>query len=180
MAPGTSTLVNIPFPLSVELKLNTSADQLKILNRNVFTPIVNTAQWKVKQGTTVLYNSSTGTSASHLVGVSNVAGKVLLTFKNAGTYIVEAFTDPTDPKPESIQIKIENSLGVMGLREILGLLRFSDMLKVKASKFNVNYMPSGTSVHWYLKKKVQEGLPHLRVHHHLKLDLLIKSFRTVV
>ncbi|WP_426278892.1 hypothetical protein ACN9MN_06595 [Chryseobacterium sp. S-02] len=152
VAPGTSTLVNIPFPLSVELKLNTSADQLKILNRNVFNPIVTAAQWKVKQGTTVLYNSSTGVSASHLVGVSNIAGKVLLTFKNAGTYTIEAFTDPTDPKPESIQVKIENSLGVMGVTGEAGLLRYSDMLKVKASRFNVNYMPAATSVYWYLKK----------------------------
>jgi len=153
VAPGTSTLVNIPFPLSVELKLNTSADQLKILNRNVFNPIVTAAQWKVKQGTTVLYNSSTGVSASHLVGVSNISGKVLLTFKNAGTYTIEAFTDPTDPKPESIQVKIENSLGVMGVTGEAGLLRYSDMLKVKASRFNVNYMPAATSVYWYLKKE---------------------------
>ncbi|PJJ67638.1 hypothetical protein [Chryseobacterium geocarposphaerae] len=153
VSPGTSTLVNIPFPLSVELKLNTSADQLKILNRNVFNPIVTSAQWRVKQGTTVLYNSSTGVSASHLVGVSNIAGKVLLTFKNAGTYTVEAFTDLSDPKPESIQVKIENSLGVMGVTGDAGLLRFSDMLKVKASRFNVNYMPATTSVYWYLKKE---------------------------
>jgi len=153
VAPGTSTLVNIPFPLSVELKLNTSADQLKILNRNVFNPVVTAAQWKVKQGTTVLYNSSTGVSASHLVGVSNISGKVLLTFKNAGTYTIEAFTDPTDPKPESIQVKIENSLGVMGVTGEAGLLRYSDMLKVKASRFNVNYMPAATSVYWYLKKE---------------------------
>ncbi|UMQ43630.1 hypothetical protein MKS83_07980 [Chryseobacterium sp. Y16C] len=153
VSPGTSTLVNIPFPLSVELKLNTSTDQLKILNRNVFNPIVTSAQWRVKQGTTVLYNSSTGVSASHLVGVSNIAGKVLLTFKNAGTYTVEAFTDPSDPKPESIQVKIENSLGVMGVTGDAGLLRFSDMLKVKASRFNVNYMPAATSVYWYLKKE---------------------------
>ncbi|WP_291887259.1 TIGR02594 family protein [Chryseobacterium sp.] len=153
VSPGTSTLVNIPFPLSVELKLNTSADQLKILNRNVFNPVVTSAQWRVKQGTTVLYNSSTGVSASHLVGVSNIAGKVLLTFKNTGTYTVEAFTDPSDPKPESIQVKIENSLGVMGVTGDAGLLRFSDMLKVKASRFNVNYMPAATSVYWYLKKE---------------------------
>ncbi|WP_137905897.1 hypothetical protein [Chryseobacterium sp. 2VB] len=151
VSPGSSTLINIPLPLSIERKLNSTTDQAKILNRGFFMP-VNTVHWTVKQGTAVLYNSSSGASSSHLVSVTGAGDRVILTFKNAGKYTVEAFTDPTDPKPQSVEIKIENSLGVMGVKGEPGLVRFSDIIKVQASKFNVNYMPSGTSVYWYLKK----------------------------
>ncbi|MCC3216258.1 TIGR02594 family protein [Chryseobacterium sp. X308] len=151
VSPGSSTLINIPLPLSIERKLNSTTDQAKILNRGFFMP-VNTVHWTVKQGTAVLYNSSSGASSSHLVSVAGAGDRVILTFKNAGKYTVEAFTDPTDPKPQSVEIKIENSLGVMGVKGEPGLVRFSDTIKVQASKFNVNYMPSGTSVYWYLKK----------------------------
>ncbi|MEJ5049937.1 peptidoglycan DD-metalloendopeptidase family protein [Chryseobacterium culicis] len=150
--PGSSTLINIPLPLSIERKLNSTTDQAKILNKGFFMP-VNTVQWTVKQGTAVLYNSSSGASSSHLVSVTGVGDRVILTFKNAGKYTIEAFTDPTDPKPQSIEVKIENSLGVMGVKGEPGLVRFSDTIKVQASRFNVNYMPSGTSVYWYLKKE---------------------------
>lgn len=152
VSPGSSTLINIPLPLSIERKLNSTTDQAKILNRGFFMP-VNTVHWTVKQGTAVLYNSSSGASSSHLVSVTGAGDRVILTFKNAGKYTVEAFTDPTDPKPQSVEIKIENSLGVMGVKGEPGLVRFSDTIKVQASKFNVNYMPSGTSVYWYLKKE---------------------------
>ncbi|PTT33561.1 hypothetical protein DBR28_14590, partial [Chryseobacterium sp. HMWF028] len=152
VSPGSSTLINIPLPLSIERKLNSTTDQTKILNRGFFMP-VNTVQWTVKQGPAVLYNSSSGASSSHLVSVTGAGDRVILTFKNAGKYSVEAFTDPTDPKPQSVEIKIENSLGVMGVKGEPGLVRFSDTIKVQASKFNVNYMPSGTSVYWYLKKE---------------------------
>lgn len=152
VSPGSSTLINIPLPLSIERKLNSTTDQAKILNRGFFMP-VNTVHWTVKQGTAVLYNSSSGVSSSHLVSVAGAGDRVILTFKNAGKYTVEAFTDPTDPKPQSVEIKIENSLGVMGVKGEPGLVRFSDTIKVQASKFNVNYMPSGTSVYWYLKKE---------------------------
>ncbi|MDQ0783387.1 hypothetical protein [Chryseobacterium sp. W4I1] len=152
--PGTSTLINIPVPVSVEYKLNTSADQMKILNRNSFLPLTNTAQWRIKQGTTVLYNSHSGTTSPHLVGVGKVGGNAMLSFKNAGKYTIEAFTDPNDPKPESVEIKIENTLGVMGVSGEPGLLRPGDMLKIQASKFNVAYLPNtGKTVHWYLKKE---------------------------
>ncbi|WP_330747282.1 TIGR02594 family protein [Chryseobacterium sp. CP-77] len=151
VSPGSSTLINIPLPLSIERKLNSTTDQAKILNRGFFMP-VNTVHWTVKQGTAVLYNSSSGASSSHLVSVAGAGDRVILTFKNAGKYTVEAFTDPTDPQPQSVEIKIENSLGVMGVKGEPGLVRFSDTIKVQASKFNVNYMPSGTSVYWYLKK----------------------------
>lgn len=152
VSPGASTLINIPLPLSIERKLNITTDQTKILNKGFFMP-VNTVQWTVKQGTAVLYNSSSGASSSHLVSVTGVGDRVILTFKNAGKYTVEAFTDPTDPKPESVEVKIENSLGVMGVKGEPGLVRFNDTIKVQASKFNVAYMPSGTSVYWYLKKE---------------------------
>lgn len=152
VSPGSSTLINIPLPLSIERKLNSTTDQTKILNRGFFMP-VNTVHWIVKQGTAVLYNSSSGASSSHLVSVTGAGDRVILIFKNAGKYTVEAFTDPTDPKPQSVEIKIENSLGVMGVKGEPGLVRFSDTIKVQASKFNVNYMPSGTSVYWYLKKE---------------------------
>ncbi len=152
VSPGSSTLINIPLPLSIERKLNSTTDQAKILNRGFFMP-VNTVHWTVKQGTAVLYNSSSGASSSHLVSVAGAGDRVILTFKNAGKYTVEAFTDPSDPKPQSVEIKIENSLGVMGVIGEPGLVRFSDTIKVQASKFNVNYMPSGTSVYWYLKKE---------------------------
>lgn len=154
VSPGSSTLINIPLPLSIERKLNSTTDQAKILNRGFFMP-VNTVHWTVKQGTAVLYNSSSGASSSHLVSVTGAGDRVILTFKNAGKYTVEAFTDPTDPKPQSVEVKIENSLGVMGVKGEPGLVRFSDTIKVQALKFNVSYMPSGTSVYWYLKK---EGL----------------------
>ncbi|WP_431611182.1 hypothetical protein [Chryseobacterium sp. 'Rf worker isolate 10'] len=152
VSPGSSTLINIPLPLSIERKLNSTTDQTKILNRGFFMP-VNTVHWIVKQGTAVLYNSSSGASSSHLVSVTGAGDRVILIFKNAGKYTVEAFTDPTDPKPQSVEIQIENSLGVMGVKGEPGLVRFSDTIKVQASKFNVNYMPSGTSVYWYLKKE---------------------------
>lgn len=154
VVPGTSTLINIPIPISVEYKLNTSADQMKILNGNTFMPLTNAAQWRIKQGTTVLYNSHSGTASPHLVGVARIGGTATLSFKNAGKYTVEAFTDPNDPKPESVEIKIENTLGVMGVSGESGLLRSGDMLKVQASKFNVVYLPAvGKTVHWYLKKE---------------------------
>ncbi len=152
VSPGSSTLINIPLPLSIERKLNSTTDQAKILNKGFFMP-VNTVQWTVKQGTAVLYNSSSGASSSHLVSVTGAGDRVILTFKNAGKYTIEAFTDPTDPKPQSVEVKIENSLGVMGVKGEPGLVRFSDTIKVQASRFNVNYMPSGTSVYWYLKKE---------------------------
>ncbi|MEF9479471.1 hypothetical protein OWR28_18575 [Chryseobacterium sp. 1B4] len=152
VSPGASTLINIPLPLSIERKLNITTDQTKILNKGFFMP-VNTVQWTVKQGAAVLYNSSSGASSSHLVSVTGVGDRVILTFKNAGKYTVEAFTDPTDPKPQSVEVKIENSLGVMGVKGEPGLVRFNDTIKVQASKFNVAYMPSGTSVYWYLKKE---------------------------
>lgn len=152
VSPGSSTLINIPLPLSIERKLNSTTDQAKILNRGFFMP-VNTVHWTIKQGTAVLYNSSSGASSSHLVSVAGAGDRVILTFKNAGKYTIEAFTDPSDPKPQSVEIKIENSLGVMGVTGEPGLVRFSDTIKVQASKFNVNYMPSGTSVYWYLKKE---------------------------
>lgn len=152
VSPGSSTVINIPLPLSIERKLNSTTDQTKILNRGFFMP-VNTVHWIVKQGTAVLYNSSSGASSSHLVSVTGAGDRVILIFKNAGKYTVEAFTDPTDPKPQSVEIQIENSLGVMGVKGEPGLVRFSDTIKVQASKFNVNYMPSGTSVYWYLKKE---------------------------
>ncbi|WP_079242741.1 TIGR02594 family protein [Chryseobacterium indologenes] len=152
VSPGSSTLINIPLPLSIERKLNSTTDQAKILNKGFFMP-VNTVQWTVKQGTAVLYNSSSGASSSHLVSVTGIGDRVILTFKNAGKYTIEAFTDPTDPKPQSVEVKIENSLGVMGVKGEPGLVRFSDTIKVQASRFNVNYMPSGTSVYWYLKKE---------------------------
>ncbi|MFS4471304.1 TIGR02594 family protein [Chryseobacterium sp. T20] len=152
VSPGSSTLINIPLPLSIERKLNSTTDQAKILNRGFFMP-VNTVHWTVKQGTAVLYNSSSGASSSHLVSVAGAGDRVILTFKNAGKYTIEAFTNPTDPKPQSVEIKIENNLGVMGVKGEPGLVRFSDTIKVQASKFNVNYMPSGTSVYWYLKKE---------------------------
>ncbi|MDR4892910.1 MULTISPECIES: hypothetical protein [unclassified Chryseobacterium] len=152
VSPGSSTLINIPLPLSIERKLNSTTDQAKILNKGFFMP-VNTVQWTVKQGTAVLYNSSSGASSSHLVSVTGAGDWVILTFKNAGKYTIEAFTDPTDPKPQSVEVKIENSLGVMGVKGEPGLVRFSDTIKVQASRFNVNYMPSGTSVYWYLKKE---------------------------
>jgi len=152
--PGASTLINIPIPVSVEYKLNTNADRMKILNGNTFMPLANTAHWRIKQGTTVLYNSHSGTASPHLVGVLRAGGTATLTFKNAGKYTVEAFTDPNDPKPESVEIKIENALGVMGVSGEAGLLRSVDMLKVQASKFNVVYLPAvGKTVHWYLKKE---------------------------
>lgn len=154
VSSGSSTLINIPLPLSIERKLNSTTDQAKILNRGFFMP-VNTVHWTIKQGTAVLYNSSSGASSSHLVSVTGAGDRVILTFKNAGKYTVEAFTDPTDPKPQSVEVKIENSLGVMGVKGEPGLVRFSDTIKVQASKFNVSYMPSGTSIYWYLKK---EGL----------------------
>lgn len=152
--PGNSTLVKIPIPVSIEYKLNTAADQMKILNRSIFNPLGTAAQWKIKQGTTVLYNSLTGTSASHIVAVNKVGNTAMLAFKNAGTYTVEAFTDANDPKPESVQIKIENTLGIMGVTGEPGILRSSDMLKVQASRFNVAYLPAaGKTAHWYLKKE---------------------------
>lgn len=152
VSPGTSTLIKIPLPVSIERKLSSAADQAKILNRGFIMP-VNSVQWTVKQGTTVLYSSYSGVSSSHLVDVTGIGDRIFLTFKNEGKYTVEAFTDPTDPKPQSIEVKIENSLGVMGVKGEPGLVRFSDTIKVQASKFNVNYMPSGTSVYWYLKKE---------------------------
>ncbi len=152
--PGASTLINIPIPVSVEYKLNTNADRMKILNGNTFMPLANTAHWRIKQGTTVLYNSHSGTASPHLVGVLRAGGTATLNFKNAGKYTVEAFTDPNDPKPESVEIKIENALGVMGVSGEAGLLRSVDMLKVQASKFNVVYLPAvGKTVYWYLKKE---------------------------
>lgn len=152
VSPGSSTLIKIPLPVSIERKLSSATDQAKILNRGFFMP-VNSVQWTVKQGTTVLYSSYSEVSSPHLVDVTGIGDRIFLTFKNAGKYTVEAFTDPTDPKPQSIEVKIENSLGVMGVKGEPGLVRFSDIIKVQASKFNVNYMPSGTSVYWYLKKE---------------------------
>lgn len=152
--PGNSTLTKIPIPVSIEYKLNTAADQMKILNRSIFNPLGTAANWRIKQGTTVLYNSLTGTSATHIVEVNKVGNTAMLTFKNGGTYTVEAFTDANDPKPESVQIKIENTLGIMGVTGEPGILRSSDMLKVQASRFNVAYLPAaGKTAHWYLKKE---------------------------
>lgn len=152
VSPGSSTLIKIPLPVSIERKLISANDQAKILNRGFFMP-VNSVQWTVKQGTTVLYSSYSEVSSPHLVDVTGIGDRIFLTFKNEGKYTVEAFTDPTDPKPQSIEVKIENSLGVMGVKGEPGLVRFSDTIKVQASKFNVNYIPSGTSVYWYLKKE---------------------------
>ncbi|WP_077418307.1 TIGR02594 family protein [Chryseobacterium sp. JV274] len=152
VSPGSSTLIKIPLPVSIERKLSSATDQAKILNRGFFMP-VNSVQWTVKQGTTVLYSSYSEVSSPHLVDVTGIGDRIFLTFKNEGKYTVEAFTDPTDPKPQSIEVKIENSLGVMGVKGEPGLVRFSDTIKVQASKFNVNYIPSGTSVYWYLKKE---------------------------
>ncbi|MDR6464370.1 hypothetical protein [Chryseobacterium sediminis] len=152
VSPGSSTLIKIPLPVSIERKLSSATDQAKILNRGFFMP-VNSVQWTVKQGTTVLYSSYSEVSSTHLVDVTGIGDRIFLTFKNAGKYTVEAFTDPTDPKPQSIEVKIDNSLGVMGVKGEPGLVRFSDSIKVQASRFNVNYMPSGTSVYWYLKKE---------------------------
>ncbi|REC74030.1 hypothetical protein DRF60_18310 [Chryseobacterium elymi] len=152
--PGNSTLVKIPIPVSIEYKLNTAADQMKILNRSIFNPLGTATHWRIKQGTTVLYNSLIGTSAPHIVAVNKVGNTAMLTFNNAGTYTVEAFTDANDPKPESVQIKIENTLGIMGVTGEPGILRSSDMLKVQASRFNVAYLPAaGKTAHWYLKKE---------------------------
>lgn len=154
VTPGTSTLINIPIPISVEYKLSTSADQMKILNGTSFLPFAQIAHWRIKQGTAVLYNSHSGTASPHLVGVARAGGQTILSFKNAGKYTVEAFTDPNDPKPETVEIKIENTLGVMGVSGEPGLLRSGDMLKIQASKFNVAYLPAaGKTVHWYLKKE---------------------------
>lgn len=154
VTPGTSTLINIPIPISVEYKLSTNADQMKILNGTSFLPFAQIAHWRIKQGTTVLYNSHSGTASPHIVGVARAGGQTILSFKNAGKYTVEAFTDPNDPKPETVEIKIENTLGVMGVSGEPGLLRSGDMLKIQASKFNVAYLPAaGKTVHWYLKKE---------------------------
>lgn len=155
VTPGTSTLVNIPIPISVEYKLSSNADQMKILNGTTgFLPFAQIANWRIKQGTTVLYNSHSGTASPHLVGVARAGGQTMLSFKNAGKYTVEAFTDPNDPKPETVELKIENTLGVMGVSGEPGLLRSGDMLKIQASRFNVTYLPAaGKTVHWYLKKE---------------------------
>lgn len=154
VVPGDSTLVNIPFPVSVEYKLTSQADKMKMLNGNAFMPLTTMAKWRIKQGTTVLHNSDSGIASPHLVAVGSLGGTASLIFKNAGKYTLEAFTDPNDPKPESVEIKIENTLSVMGVSGEPGLLRSGDMLKIQASKFNVAYLPAaGKTVHWYLKRE---------------------------
>ncbi|KPH11859.1 DUF4280 domain-containing protein [Chryseobacterium sp. ERMR1:04] len=154
VVPGDSTLVNIPFPVSVEYKLTSQADKMKMLNGNAFMPLTTMAKWRIKQGTTILHNSDSGIASPHLVAVGSLGGTASLIFKNAGKYTLEAFTDPNDPKPESVEIKIENTLSVMGVSGEPGLLRSGDMLKIQASKFNVAYLPAaGKTVHWYLKRE---------------------------
>ncbi|WP_443938173.1 TIGR02594 family protein [Pedobacter sp. MW01-1-1] len=153
ISPGDSTLVNVPFPISITPKLSSITDRMRILNHAAFQPVLNAVHWRIKQEKAVLYNSFTETAAAHLVEVNKQGAKVVLTFKNAGKYTVEAFTDPSDSKPESITLKIESTLSVLGVQGEPSLLRFSDVLNVRASKFNVNYLPAQNPVYWYLKKE---------------------------
>lgn len=103
---GSSSLINIPIPISVEYKITGLSNNNKLLNANNFNLFTsNTAlHWRVKQGSTILYNSHSGASSPHLVNVVKAANNATITFKNAGKYTVEAFTDPMDPKPESVEL----------------------------------------------------------------------------
>lgn len=154
-SPGSSSLINIPIPLAIEYKVNSVKDYGKTLNPGIVNSFGNGTIlfWKVIQGSATLYNSNTGISSS-LVNVIKAGKTATFAFKNAGKYAVQAFTDPNDETPESVDLKIGNTLGIMGVKGESGLLRYNDVLKVQVSEFNVKYLPNtGKTVHWYLKKE---------------------------
>ncbi len=153
-SPGSSSLINIPVPFSVELKLESTQDKIKTLNLSEMNSFFSKTKlyWRVKQESRTIYNNSNSTN-SQILDVKNIENQIIITFKNAGKYSIEAFTDPNDPKPEFVDVKIENTLGLMGVKGDSGLLRYNDALKVEVSEFNVKYLPNtGKTVHWYLKK----------------------------
>ncbi len=155
-----STLKNIPIPVSVKLKASSIADQAKVLNSgyslsNRPSPIV---KWKIKQKDTILFNSATGAKTDLIdVSITNFIlinkPTTLITFKNAGDYTIEAYTNENDDSPITTSVKIADHLGVNSISAKSNvLLRYNDHLKVGVSQYNVSYLPTSKPIQWYLQK----------------------------
>jgi muramidase (phage lysozyme) len=163
-AKGKMLVKNVPMPLSLTYKIDTKAEKDKILNNQILGQ-VNTspvALWRITQGTTVLYHSgiTTDTSLVDLKVAKNYVNNmpiVTVSFKNIGTYTVEAYTnaDVFSAQPHhSVTIKVTEKYGINTIKHSgNGLMRHTDMLQVSVGALNVDYAPGGIkNAQWHLQK----------------------------
>jgi Peptidase family M23/Domain of unknown function (DUF4280) len=159
-APGKSLVKNISIPISIAYRSLKQAEEIKILNYGYMFGVRNSpvAIWRVKQGETVLYHSGVNTNTSLVdlrVATSFLSNMPVatVTFKNAGTYTVEAYTNLTE-KPHSVTIIVAEKYGINTIKySDSGLLRHTDMLKVSVGTLNVDYAPGGVkNAQWHLQK----------------------------
>ncbi|WP_439480660.1 TIGR02594 family protein [Chryseobacterium aquaticum] len=156
-----SSIINIPVPVSLERKVGSPLEQGRILNKSIQTSVIPSAYWRIKEGNNILHNTFAGTTSPNIVSVISSPSGILVTFKNKGKYIIEAFTNPNETKPETATIEIKSTLGIETIDHGSSLLRYNDNFSVWVKGFNAIYIPDGAfkNVNWYLKK---EGTGRLR------------------
>ena len=149
---GKTLVKNVPISLTLKYKIDAFVETTKVLNQKVLG-FVNTApiaMWRIKQGETVLHNSYSGIQSS-LVDLV-IGGTAIITFKNAGKYTVEAYTDPKAEKPFSVSFEVFEKYGINTVIATSNIvLRYTDMLKVGVGQFNVDFAPT-KKAQWYLQK----------------------------
>ena len=156
-----SSIINIPVPVSLERKVGSPLEQSRILNKSIQTSVIPSAYWRIKEGNNILHNTFAGTTSPNIVSVISSPSGILVTFKNKGKYIIEAFTNPNETKPETATIEIKSTLGIETIDHGSSLLRYNDNFSVWVKNYNAIYIPDGAfkTVNWYLKK---EGTGRLR------------------
>ncbi|WP_052705359.1 PAAR-like protein [Flavobacterium sp. 316] len=155
---GKSTVKNITVPINISFKADSFSNFSKILNNNKLVDTSPVVSWRVLKEGAVLYNSHSTKDTSLLnVRIANESVRTtpvaIMTFKNAGKYTIEAYTDVQGTNRHTVSIEVKDSYGVNSIsHKGSGLLRYNDMLSVSVAKYSVELLPTNAKVQWYLQK----------------------------
>ncbi|CAM3888876.1 MULTISPECIES: hypothetical protein [Flavobacterium] len=155
---GKSTVKNMPVPINISFKANSFSDFSKILNNNKLVDTSPVVSWRVLKEGAVLYNSYSTKDTSLLkVSIANESVRTtpvaVMTFKNAGKYTIEAYTDAQGTNRHTVSLEVKDTYGVNTIsHKGSGLLRYNDVLNVSVAKYSVDLLPTNAKVQWYLQK----------------------------
>ncbi|WP_445722395.1 CHAP domain-containing protein [Flavobacterium sp.] len=155
---GKSTVKNMPVPINISFKANSFSDFSKILNNNKLVDTSPVVSWRVLKEGAVLYNSYSTKDTSLLkVSIANESVRTtpvaVMTFKNAGKYTIEAYTDAQGTNRHTVSLEVKDTYGVNTIsHKGSGLLRYNDILNVSVAKYSVDLLPTNAKVQWYLQK----------------------------